>query len=232
MKPHWAIICMASSCQFLFLSCVPSVRIILENSLQLYLCNFPHVTWVNFYVSILSLFTRHLGHFSHVTFVTFQPPIPELCSWCQNSPRELFQLFANPLCLPLTEPFIGNVLPNGPLFSLSSFIFIFIFIFIFNPYLLSFAKPSLSPSYRVLYWKCFAKWTSRLSIIFYLYLSSLSFILIFVFIFYPYLLSFEKNSLSPSYRALYWKYFAKWTFRLSFIFIFSDLAKLIFFFCP
>ena len=117
MKPHWAIICMASSCQFLFLSCVPSVRIILENSLQLYLCNFPHVTWVTFYVSILSLFTRHLGHFSHVTF---QPPIPELCSWCQNSPRELFQLFANPLCLPLTEPFIGNILLNGPFVSLLS----------------------------------------------------------------------------------------------------------------
>ena len=56
---------------FLFLSCVPDVRILLENS---------------------------------------------------------FNFLQNPLCLPLTESFIGNVLPNGPCVSLLSLSFIFIFI--------------------------------------------------------------------------------------------------------
>ena len=68
--------------QFLFLSCVPDVKIFLKNSfatfsLSLFTCHLGHFLHVTFHTS---LFTRHLCRFFHVTFVTFQPPIPELCS--------------------------------------------------------------------------------------------------------------------------------------------------------
>ena len=118
--------------------------------------------------------------------------------------------------LPLFSLLFLSCVPDVRIFLKNSFNFL--------------KKPSLSPPYPVLYWKCFAKWTSSLSFIFYLYLYlyilslnlifcktlclplTESFIGIFLpnkplvsllsFIFYTHLLSFSKLSLSPSYPDL------------------------------